>query len=48
MVKYLGHIIQNNSIKPVKDNLISIGRNYLEKIDVGEDNNTLWLCHLLK
>lgn len=23
-VKYLGHIIQNNSIKPVKDNLISI------------------------
>lgn len=23
-IKYLGHIIQNNSIKPVKDNLISI------------------------
>lgn len=23
-VKYLGHIIQNNSVKPVKDNLISI------------------------
>lgn len=23
-VKYLGHIIQNNSIKPVKDNLVSI------------------------
>jgi len=23
-VKYLGHVIQNNSIKPVKDNLISI------------------------
>lgn len=23
-VKYLGHIIQNNSIRPVKDNLISI------------------------
>lgn len=26
-VKYLGHIIQNNSVKPVKDNLISI-RNF--------------------
>lgn len=26
-IKYLGHIIQNNSIKPVKDNLISI-RNF--------------------
>lgn len=24
LVKYLGHIIQNNSVKPVKDNLISI------------------------
>lgn len=24
MVKYLGHIIENNSIRPVKDNLISI------------------------
>lgn len=24
LVKYLGHIIQNNSIRPVKDNLISI------------------------
>lgn len=27
MVKYLGHIIQNNSITPIKDNLISI-RNF--------------------
>lgn len=26
-VQYLGHIIQNNSIKPIKDNLISI-RNF--------------------
>lgn len=26
-VKYLGHIIQNNSVKPVKDNLVSI-RNF--------------------
>lgn len=27
LVKYLGHIIQNNSVKPVRDNLISI-RNF--------------------
>ena len=26
-VKYLGHIIQNNSIRPLKDNLVSI-RNF--------------------